>query len=101
MLAAFALALVTDPPLVDPRADLQRFSVRLEQRMAAACRPAEPVVFAAGLPETRFVYLDGIGAVFLLPPRALPNPAPPKTKEAAPEISVSARPSVTPSSPQV
>jgi hypothetical protein len=102
MFAVLALALATDPPVVDQRADLQRFSARLEQRMAAACRPAEPVVFAAGLPETRFVYLEGIGAVFLLPPRALPNPAPMKTKEAAPEISVSAiRPSTPAAGPQV
>ena len=102
MLVALVLALSADPPVTDPRADLQRFSARLEQRMATACRPAEPVVFAAGLPETRFVYLDGVGAVFLLPPRALPNPLPPKAKEAAPEISVSsARPGVPPAGPQV
>jgi hypothetical protein len=92
MLIALALALAPQVPVVDPRADLQRFSARLEQRLASACRPAEPMVFLSGLPETRFVYLEGIGAVFLLPPRALPDPPPPKTDQAAPEISVSGAP---------
>jgi hypothetical protein len=100
MLTAFTLAAAlsaqTSAP-VDPRADLQRFSVRLEQRLAAACRPAEPMVFVSGLPETRFVYLGGIGAVFLLPPRSLPNPLAAKSGQNAPEISVSG----TPTGPQV
>jgi hypothetical protein len=101
MLISLALAFLTDPPVVDQRADLQRFSARLEQRMAVACRPAEPAVFAAGTPETRFVYLDGVGAVFLLPPRALPNPTP-KAKESEPEISVTtARPATPTTPPQV
>jgi hypothetical protein len=89
---ALALALSQEAPQKDPRADLQRFSVRLEQRLATACRPAEPMVFLSGLPETRFVYLDGIGAVFLLPPRALPNPPSPKSDQTKPEISVSGAP---------
>ena len=101
MLTALAFALVLSPqapaPAADPRTDLQRFSARLEQRLGAACRPAEPMVFISGLPETRFVYLDGIGAVFLLPPRALPNPPEPKPDEAPPEISVTG----TPTGPQV
>ena len=92
MLLALAIALAPQAPPVDPRADLQRFSARLEQRLASACRPAEPMVFLSGLPETRFVYLDGIGAVFLLPPRSLPDPPPPKADMAAPEISVSGAP---------
>lgn len=94
---ALALALAQEappPPTKDPRADLQRFSVRLEQRLATACRPAEPIVFLSGLPETRFVYLDGIGAVFLLPPRSLPNPPAPKPDQTKPEISVSGGPQV-------
>jgi hypothetical protein len=94
---AFALALAQEAPPAparDPRADLQRFSVRLEQRLATACGPAEPIVFFSGLPETRFVYLDGIGAVFLLPPRALPNPPAPRPDQAKPEISVSGGPQV-------
>ena len=62
MLIALALALLTDPPPVDRRADFQRFSARLEQRLSTACRPAEPMVFLSGLPETRFLYLDGVGA---------------------------------------
>lgn len=74
---------------LDQRADLQRFSARLEQRLAAACRPAEPMVFMSGLPETRFVYLDGVGAVFLLPARSLPR-APAEPGQPEPEISVSA-----------
>ena len=86
-----ALALSTEPPQ-DPRADLRRFSFRLEQRLSAACRPAEPMVFLSGLPETRFVYLDGIGAVFLLPPRSLPNPPAAKPGQAKPEITVSGAP---------
>jgi len=93
MLSALALALALvespqAPAAVDPRADLQRFSARLEERLAAACRPAEPMVFISGLPETRFVYLDGIGAVFLLPPRSLPHSPVPKSGQNAPEISV-------------
>lgn len=92
MLIALALALATDGPQVDRRADLQRFSARLEQRLATACRPAEPMVFLSGLPETRFVYLDGIGAVFLLPPRSLPPVPSPKAGQATPEISVSGAP---------
>jgi len=91
MLISLALALLAEAPQADPRADLQRFAVRLEQRIAAACRPAEPMVFLSGLPETRFVYLDGIGAVFLLPPRSLPNPVP-RADQAKPEISVSGAP---------
>jgi hypothetical protein len=93
MIAALtlALALSAEPP-VDIRADLQRFAARLEQRLATACRPAEPMVFLAGLPETRFVYLDGIGAIFLLPPRSLPPQASPKSEQAKPEISVSGAP---------
>jgi hypothetical protein len=79
-------------PPVDLRADLQRFAARLEQRLATACRPAEPMVFLAGLPETRFVYLDGIGAIFLLPPRSLPPQASVKSDQAKPEISVSGAP---------
>jgi hypothetical protein len=89
---ALAFALSQEAPPKDPRAELQRFSARLEQRLAGACRPAEPMVFLSGLPETRFVYLDGIGPVFLLPPRALPNPPAPKADEAKPEISVSGAP---------
>lgn len=89
---ALALALSQQAPQKDPRAELQRFSARLEQRLAGACRPAEPMVFLSGLPETRFVYLDGIGPVFLLPPRALPNPPAPKADQAKPEISVSGAP---------
>jgi hypothetical protein len=92
---AVALAQPPTPaPAKDPRPDLQRFSVRLEQRLGAACRPAEPIVFLSGLPETRFVYLDGVGAVFLLPPRALPNPPVPKPDQAKPEISVTGGPPV-------
>jgi hypothetical protein len=91
-LIAFALALAPQASPSDPRADLQRFSARLEQRLASACRPAEPMVFLSGLPETRFVYLDGVGAVFLLPPRSLPNPPAPRSDQAAPEISVSGAP---------
>ena len=94
MLLALALALTlsAEPPRSDPRAELQRFSARLEQRLATACRPAEPMVFLSGLPETRFVYLDGIGAVFLLPPRALPNLPAERPGQAKPEISVSGAP---------
>jgi len=92
---ALALALAQDPPPAkDPRADLQRFSVRLEQRLATACRPAEPIAFLSGLPETRFVYLDGIGAVFLLPPRSFPNPPAPRPDQSKPEISVTGGPQV-------
>lgn len=94
MLTALALTLAfsTEAPQGDPRADLQRFSARLEQRLATVCRPAEPMVFLSGLPETRFVYLDEIGAVFLLPPRSLPNPVAAKSDQSAPEISVSGAP---------
>lgn len=94
---ALALALSQAAPPKDPRADLQRFSARLEQRLAAACRSAEPIVFLSGLPETRFVYLEGLGPVFLLPPRALPNPPAPPADQAKPEISVSG----SPTGPQV
>jgi hypothetical protein len=95
MLSPFILTLALSqeaPPQKDPRPDLQRFSVRLEQRLANACRPAEPIVFLSGLPETRFVYLDGIGAIFLLPPRSLPNPPAPRPDQSKPEISVSGAP---------
>lgn len=94
MLTFLALAAAFSPaaPPADPRAELQRFAVRLEQRLSTACRPAEPMVFLSGLPETRFVYLDGVGAVFLLPPRSLPNPPAPKADQAKPEISVSGAP---------
>jgi hypothetical protein len=89
MLITIALALATEVPPVDRRADLQRFSGRLEQRLAAACRPAEPMAFLSGLPETRFVYLDGVGAIFLLPPRSLPVVSMRKPDQPPPEISVS------------
>jgi len=92
MLLALTLALATETSPVDRRTDLQRFSARLEQRLATACRPAEPMVFLAGLPETRFVYLDGVGAVFLLPPRSLPPEPAPKANQSTPEISVSGAP---------
>ena len=94
MLTFLALVAAFSPaaPPADPRAELQRFAVRLEQRLSTACRPAEPMVFLSGLPETRFVYLDGVGAVFLLPPRSLPNPPAPKADQAKPEISVSGAP---------
>jgi hypothetical protein len=71
------------------RSELQRFSARLEQNLAAACRPAEPMVFMSGLPETRFVYLDGVGAIFLLPARSLPTPPTPRSDQPPPELSVS------------
>jgi hypothetical protein len=90
MLTALVLALAAEAPAADPRADLQRFSARLEERLAAACRPAEPMAFLSGLPETRFVYLDGIGAVLLLPPA----PAQPRhsgPRQPAPELSVSGK----------
>lgn len=90
-----ALSLSTAPPPSDHRADLQRFSARLEQRLASACRSAEPMVFFSGLPETRFVYLDGVGAVFLLPPRSLPAPRTPRPDGQTPEISVSRAPAST------
>ena len=101
MLIALALALLTDPPPVDRRADFQRFSARLEQRLSTACRPAEPMVFLSGLPETRFLYLDGVGAIFLLPPRSLPPPPNPRSDQPVPEISVSAARPGTPPGPQV
>ena len=88
---ALALALANDAPPVD-RSDLQRFSARLEQRLATACRPAEPMVFLSGLPETRFVYLDGVGPIFLLPPRSLPPAPTPTPGQTTPEISVSGAP---------
>lgn len=89
---AFALALSAETPPTDARTELRRFAVRLEQRLAAACRAAEPMIFLSSLPETRSVYLDGIGAVFLLPPRSLPNPPAAKAGQAKPEISVSGAP---------
>jgi hypothetical protein len=92
MLTALLISLATEVPPADRRADLQRFSGRLEQRLGAACRPAEPMAFLSGLPETRFVYLEGVGAVFLLPPRSLPIQAPPKADQPAPEIKVSGAP---------
>ena len=92
MLIVLALALSTDGAPIDRRTDLQRFSARLEQRLATTCRPAEPMAFLSGLPETRFVYLDGVGAVFLLPPRSLPNRPLPRADQQAPEISVSGAP---------
>lgn len=88
MLTALALALATEAPPTDRRADIQRFSARLEQRLAAACRPAEPMAFLSGLSETRSVYIDGIGVVLLLPPRSLPIPSP-RPAQTAPEVSVS------------
>lgn len=100
MLIALVLALSTEPLPVDRRVDLQRFSARLEQRLATACRPAEPMVFLSGLPETRFIYLDGVGAVFLLPPRALPDPVLTTPGQPLPEISVSAARPGTPAGQQ-
>lgn len=97
MLIALTLALALENPLPDPRADLLRFSLRLEQRLAAACRPAEPIVFLSGLPETRSLYLDGVGAIFLLPPRSLPTPPVEDAAKSRPEISVSG----APASPQL
>lgn len=97
MLIALALALATAPPPAEQRADFQRFSARLEQRLSSACRPAEPMIFLSGLPETRFVYLEGEGAIFLLPPRSLPVSPPPPSGQPMPEISVSG----SPSGPQV
>lgn len=101
MLIALALALSTEATPADRRIDLQRFSARLEQRLATACRPAEPTPFLAGLPETRFLYLDGVGAIFLLPPRSLPAVPATPPGQPAPEISVStSRPTAT-AGPQV
>lgn len=91
MLLALILALSTGPSTspTDQRTDLQRFSARLDQRLASACRPAEPMAFLSGLPETRFVYLDGVGAIFLLPPRSLPPPSEANPAKPRPEISLS------------
>jgi len=83
------------------RAELRRFALRLEQNLAGACRPAEPMVFMSGLPETRFVYLDGVGAVFLLPARSLPQPAETGSDEPAPELSVTAGVRAADDGPQV
>lgn len=92
MLSALLLALATDPPVADPRAELLQFSARLEERLGAACRPAEPMAFLSGLPETRYVYIDGVGAVLLLPPRAVPLQVTTRPGEQAkPEVSVSGR----------
>ena len=102
MLTAFALALLTETPPIDPRANLLRFCARLEQRLATASRPAEPMVLMSGLPETRFVYIDGVGPVFLLPPRSLPAKPPARSGQTPPEVSVSTtRPGSTTAGPQV
>lgn len=60
----------SDKP-VSPRPDLLRFASRLEQRVSQVSRSAQPVMFLAGLPETRAAYLPGFGAIFLMAPRAL------------------------------
>jgi hypothetical protein len=57
------------------RPELLSFAARLEQRVAATSRSAQPVVFLSGLPETRCTYLPGVGAIYILPPRALPPEA--------------------------
>ncbi|MEO5762379.1 MAG: hypothetical protein ABIR28_08710 [Vicinamibacteria bacterium] len=103
MLIALALAVIlsTDATPADRRADLQRFSTRLEQRLATACRPAESIPFLAGLPETRFVYLDGVGAIFLLSPRSLPTVPATVPGQPAPEISVSTSRPTAAAGPQV
>jgi hypothetical protein len=54
---------------------LLRFAARLEERVAAVSRSAQPVVFLSGLPETRATYLPGFGAVYILAPRSLPSEA--------------------------
>jgi hypothetical protein len=90
-----------DQRLVDRRAELQRFSARLERNLATACRPAEPSVFISAIPETRFVYLDGVGAIFLLPARALPRRPSPRPGEPAPELSVSGARHAAPEGPQI
>lgn len=92
MLLALLLAFTADPPAADPRAELLQFSARLEERLGAACRPAEPMAFLSGLPETRYVYIEGMGAVLLLPPRALPLQVTLRTGEPGkPEVSASGR----------
>lgn len=83
------------------RGELRRFALRLEQNLAGACRPAEPMVFMSGLPETRFVYLEGVGAVFLLPARSLPGPAETGDDEPAPELSVTGGVRAAEDGPQV
>jgi len=83
------------------RVELRRFASRLEQNLTGACRPAEPMVFMSGLPETRFVYLDGVGAVFLLPARSLPTPIESHKGEPAPELSVTGASHPAPEGPQV
>jgi hypothetical protein len=97
MLIALALALATEAAPAEQRADFQRFSARLEQRLSSACRPAEPMVFLSALPDTRFVYIEGVGAVFLPPARSLPELPSPRPAQPVPEISVSG----SPSGPQV
>jgi hypothetical protein len=78
VLAAFALALCATLPLrgaeaPDPRAELQQAQEVLDRAVAEVSRPSVHFVLG-GREATRGYRLKGVGAFFVLPPRALSIP---------------------------
>jgi hypothetical protein len=71
LLLLSALPVRADDP--DPRADLQATQMALDRAVAEVSRPSVHFVLG-GREATRAYRIRGVGAFFVLPPRALPTP---------------------------
>lgn len=58
-------------PAADPRGELEAFAAALDRALASVSRPAFGAVLPASV-ASRGYHLKGYGAVFVVPPRALP-----------------------------
>jgi uncharacterized coiled-coil protein SlyX len=68
---ALAPALGSGQPAVDPRSEMEAFAAALDAAVRRVSRPS-PIAFV-GRDSARAYRLAGFGALFVLPPRALPS----------------------------
>ena len=73
LLCASPIALRAGDQPPDPRPDLEAAQAVLDQAVAEVSRPSVHMVLG-GREAARGYRLKGVGAIFVLPPRALPNP---------------------------
>ena len=73
LLCASPLALRGGDEPPDPRPDLEAAQAVLDRAVAEVSRPSVHIVLG-GREAARGYRLKGVGAIFVLPPRALPNP---------------------------
>jgi hypothetical protein len=79
VLVAGVLGLGAAAPPTDLRTDLETVGLALDRAVLQVSRPSRAAAVARG--GARGYRLEGFGAMFVLPPRALPLPAPAPTAE--------------------